>query len=450
MEKFDREKTRAIVKGSSILFVSFVLILVVFNFFDYHFEQKKLISEFKNTNIKERLIINNKQSNMNKPYKLREGTIYIPVLELCKNFNTDASYVQKSGGVIELTYKKSTYILKLGSNEVRYKGNKEVLKMDGITAFMDNTIYVPKDFIYKVLDVNVTQGGDGTVYMDNYPKKFNYSWVSENRYIAHALGGVDGYTYTNSKEALEKSYERGIRVMETDITPTSDGKLVLVHSFDAQGLSELGLPTSWAKNNPTEKEFLDTKILGRYHTMSFKQLCEYMKEHEDMYVVIDLKKNDLKEVEKMYKLIVSDAKSVDKKILNRIIPQIYYEAMYKPIMNIYDFKSMIYTTYRIEDVIINRIVDFSYEHGIKIVAADKFNFSKELSDKLVDRGMGIYMFTYNDQSKVNSLSNQYVSGFYTDFLPKGKIERDSEGKVVVNKNSQNQDSENNQDTGKVE
>lgn len=443
MKNFDRERIRTIVKTSSILVVSFLLIVIAFRFFDYHFEQKKLISEFKDTKIKEKLVINNKISSMKKPYKLRNGIIYIPVLELCQNFNTDAKYVQKPNGGIELTYRNSTYFLKLGSNEVRYKDNKNVLKMDGITVFMDNTIYVPKDFIYKVLDVNVTQGSDGTVYMDNYPKKFNYSWVSENRYIAHALGGVDGYTYTNSKEALEKSYERGMRVMETDISLSSDDKLLLLHSFDAQGLSELGLPTSWSKKTPSEKEFLDSKILGKYHTMSFKDLCRYMSAHKDVYVVIDIKKNGLKDVEKMYKLLVSDAKSVDKSILNRIIPQIYYEAMYKPLMNIYDFKSMIYTTYRIEDVVINRIVDFSYEHGIKIVASDKYNFSKDLSDKLVDRGIGVYMFTYNDQDKVNALSNQYVSGFYSDFLPKEKIDRDSDGKMIKKESKTKEDNQEN-------
>ena len=42
------------------------------------------------------------------------------------------------------------------------------------------------------------------------------------------------------------------------------------------------------------------------------------------------------------------------------------------------------------------------------------------------------MFTYNDEEAVNSLRNNYVSGFYTDFLPKEKIERDSEGKVIIN------------------
>lgn len=431
----EKEKIKEIVKTSLILIVSLILILGFFKLFYSYSSQRKMISEFENTKIREKLITNNKIANMDKPYKIKDGIVYIPLLELCKNFNTTATYKFTQSGGIELKYKKATYILKRGSNEVRFLGNSNILKMDGVVVFMENTVYVPLDFIYKVLDVNVVQSSDGTVYMDNYPKKFNYSWVKENRYIAHAMGGIESNTYTNSKEAMEKSYERGLRVMEADISLSSDDKLVLIHSFEKAGLNELGLPVSWSSKPPTEKEFLEKKILGKYTSMNFAHVVEFMKSHKDMYLVVDLKKNDIKEVEKCYKEIVKIAKSIDSSVLKRIIPQIYYEEMYKPVMNIYDFKSMIFTTYRIEELEVNKIVDFSYEHGIKIVAVNKFKFSKELTDKLVDRGIGLYMFTYNDETLVNSLRNQYVGGFYTDFLPKEKIERDADGKVIVNKSN---------------
>lgn len=428
-----RERLLLRIKKLVILFFSLVLIITFFMLFHYYENQKKIISEFRNTNIKEKLVTNNKISKMEKPYKIRNGVVYIPVLELCKNFNTKASYKFLPDGGIELKYRKATYILKRGSNEVRFKNNNNIIKMDGIVIFMDDTVYVPLDFIYKILDVNVVQANDGTVYMDNYPKKFNYSWVKENRYIAHALGGINGNTYTNSKEAMEKSYNRGLRVMEADMSLSSDGRLILLHSTEIENLSKLGLPYSWNKKMPTEEEFLNQKILGRYHTLSFEQVCNYMSKHKDMYLVVDLKKNDIKEVEKCYKELVRVAKKVDKSVLNRIIPQIYYEEMYKPIMNIYDFKSMIFTTYRLEEIEVKKIVDFSYEHGIKVVAVNRANFSRELTNNLIDRGIGLYMFTYNDPDKVNLLRNKYVSGFYTDFLPQKPINRDSDGKIVREK-----------------
>lgn len=428
-----RERVKIRIKKVSILTVSLLLIIGLFKLFHYYSNQREIISEFKNTKIREKLITNNKRAQMKKSYKIRDGIVYIPVLELCKNFNTNAEYKFTPHGGIDLTYEDTTYHLERGSNEVRFKNSNNILKMDGIVEFMDDTIYVPLDFIYKVLDVNVVQASDGSVFMDNYPKKFNYSWVRENRYIAHAMGGIRGNTYTNSKEAMEKSYSRGLRVMEGDLSLSSDGKLILLHSIEREALSKLGLPLRWAQTPPTRKEFLDRKILGYYHTMDFEQVAKYMKEHKDMYFVVDLKKNKLKDVETCYKELVKEAKAIDPSILDRIIPQIYYEEMYRPVMNIYDFKSMIYTTYRMDELEVNKVVDFSYEHGIKIVACNKFKFSSDLSNKLVDRGIGLYMFTYNDEEKINALRNSYVSGFYTDFLPTKPIKRDADGKVIIEK-----------------
>jgi len=36
---------------------------------------------------------------------------------------------------------------------------------------------------------------------------------------------IDGYTYTNSLEALEQSYRSGFRLLELDISQTSDGPM---------------------------------------------------------------------------------------------------------------------------------------------------------------------------------------------------------------------------------
>ncbi|KXB73061.1 MULTISPECIES: stalk domain-containing protein [Peptostreptococcus] len=447
LENIDRKRAKIWIKMAIIILATLVLILSLFRLFLYNSNQRKLISEFKNTKIREKLIINNKKAKMDKPYKIRDGIVYVPVLELCKNFNSKTSYKLESKGGIEFSYNNDVYKLARGSNEVRFKENKDILKMDGIVQYMEDTIYVPLDFIYKVLDVNVVQASDGTVYMDNYPKKFNYEWVKENRYIAHAMGGIGGNTYTNSKEAMENSYKRGIRVMEADFSLSSDDKLILCHSFDTSSLSSLGLPLSWNKEKPSEREFLSKKILGTYHTMNFEDVAKYMKAHKDMYLVVDLKTNDIKSVEKSYRELVRVAKKVDPDIMKRVIPQIYYEEMYRPLMNIYNFKSMIFTTYRLEELKAQKIVDFSYEHGIKIVAVNKFKFSNVLTNKLLDRGISLYMFTYNDEKIVNTLRNNYVSGFYTDFLPKDEIKRDDEGRVIIEKKNTEQEGQNpNQDS----
>ena len=74
-----------------------------------------------------------------------------------------------------------------------------------------------------------------------------------------------------------------------------------------------------------KKEFLNEKILGKYDTLALDNVVEYMKDHKDMYLVVDLKTNDIKSVEQAYKKLVDTFKKVDATSLNRVIPQIYYE-----------------------------------------------------------------------------------------------------------------------------
>ena len=107
--KFDEDQIKDIVKQTLILLVSLMLIIGFFKLFYSYSSQRKMISEFENTNIREKLITNNKVANMGKPYKIKDGIVYMPLLELCKNFNTDATYKFTPNGGIELKYRKSTF-----------------------------------------------------------------------------------------------------------------------------------------------------------------------------------------------------------------------------------------------------------------------------------------------------------------------------------------------------
>ncbi|WAW15518.1 stalk domain-containing protein [Peptostreptococcus equinus] len=430
MEKFDKKRLGSLLNKSLIIFIAFLIMISLFKLFLYHNSQKNLISQFKNTHIRENLVINNKKVKLNKPYKIKGETVYVPIIELCENFGADTSYTFKPYGGIDLKYKKSIYHLKRGSNIVEYSNRANKVTIDGPVVYMEDTLYMPIDFIYKVLDVNVEKASNGTVYMNNYPYKFNYDWIKQNKFIAHALGGVDGFKYTNTKEAMESSYNKGIRVLEGDLTMTSDGKLVLCHSFSKEYLKAYKLPENWSSEKPTQKKFLSEKIKGKYTTLSFEDIANYMKEHKDVYFVVDLKDNSTSNVNKSYKELLRVGKNVDTEILKRIIPQINNSHMYKPIMNIYNFKSMIYTIYDKNEKEISKAIDFSFEHGIKILSINNANISKDLQDKINNTGMGIYMFNYNNEQEISNFKYPFIRGVYTDFLPTQKINRDKEGNIM--------------------
>ena len=49
-----------------------------------------------------------------------------------------------------------------------------------------------------------------------------FRW-EDHRTIAHALGGLAGKDYLNSREGFLAMYEQGVRLFELDLSRTSDG-----------------------------------------------------------------------------------------------------------------------------------------------------------------------------------------------------------------------------------
>lgn len=78
--------------------------------------------------------------------------------------------------------------------------------------------------------------------------RFNYDWT-KNKYIAHALGGIDGKAYTNSPQALEYNYKKGFKVFELDLDFSSDDELIAWHSFDKESLKKMGISEKYASKN---------------------------------------------------------------------------------------------------------------------------------------------------------------------------------------------------------
>ena len=130
--------------------------------------------------------------------------------------------------------------------------------------------------------------------------RFNYDWT-KYRYIAHAMGGIDGKDYTNSRQAMEYNYKKGFRVFEVDINLSSDDELIAWHSFSKDNLKDMKIPTKYSSKRPTLSEFKKLKPYGKYTTMSFKDIVNYMEDHRDMYLIIDSKSTKDATIRKVYK-----------------------------------------------------------------------------------------------------------------------------------------------------
>jgi glycerophosphoryl diester phosphodiesterase len=103
-------------------------------------------------------------------------------------------------------------------------------------------------------------------------------------FVAHAFGAIDGHLYTNSLEAFQHNYGRGFRVFEVDLVRLADGTALLAHNgLEANyGLSKPFTEATWA-------DLAGHRYLGRYTILRVQELAGLLREHPDMYVILDSK-----------------------------------------------------------------------------------------------------------------------------------------------------------------
>lgn len=243
-------------------------------------------------------------------------------------------------------------------------------------------------------------------------ENYNYDWT-KNRYIAHAMGGIDRKTYTNSIQALEQNYKKGFRVFEIDLTLSKDNQLIAWHPASKEKLKEMGIPLKYYDEKPTVEEFKKLKYYGKYNTMTYKEALSYMKKYKDMYLVIDFKNSMDANSGKFYKQMLEET---DPDVIDRIIPQVYNKESYNELSKIYKFKSVILTTYKMGNLDENDITNFCAMNGIKVLVIEGRRYTPSLIEKCNARVIKVYMNTYNSQKEVDSYRKKGAYGFYTDFL----------------------------------
>jgi len=238
--------------------------------------------------------------------------------------------------------------------------------------------------------------------------EFDYSWVNEKTLIAHALGGIDGESYTNSMEALELAYDNGIRVFEGDFQYL-DGHTVLMHNMrDVYELTGMDI------SEITYESFMDSKLFGKYTAMDIDEIVRYLSTHRDAYFMTDSKYLTNPYSSCVLSTFVVKAMEYDQTVLDRVIIQIYSQEMLDEVMDIYPFKSVVYTLYASSDTP-EEAMQFCLRSGVKAITMPESYVEKEVISRL--DAVGIYSMTHtiNDVDKINELFAYGVDVVYTDF-----------------------------------
>lgn len=249
-----------------------------------------------------------------------------------------------------------------------------------------------------------------------------FSWENY-RTVVHALGGMEGKNYLNSKEGFQYYYQKGCRLFEVDLTRTSDDVWVCRHNWK----EPMG---QWEGENSrtlTEEEFLSSPIYGRYTPMSLKDLFQLLKGYPDAYVLLDCKRYSVRNYQKTvedyaeYREIAREAGAEE--VLDRLIPEIYNEGMYSGIALVHRFPGYLYSLwqeYTLQEI--EHIASFCQEKGISAVTVYEQYWTEEIQKIFTDKQILVYVYTVNSQTEADRYRKAGVAGVCTDVL----LERDQE------------------------
>lgn len=235
-----------------------------------------------------------------------------------------------------------------------------------------------------------------------------YQTIEKTDYLMHAGGGIDGHTYTNSIEAIKRSYDEGYRLFEVDVRITSDGYPVLVHDFLINDYKKRIQDDWYLTVTPNEEglyvpdleTFMNFKIQKEYTATSFEMLVDFMKEHRDMYVLVDAGYADYDETYELYEGILKVCD--DENVLNRLITGGHTKGSVEAQQSLYNFPLI--NMYIAEDMIREKEFGTMEDWLAYCNEVDANSYSiayathtKELAEYLSDKGLYSYIFTIDDE-----------------------------------------------------
>ncbi|WP_055069791.1 glycerophosphodiester phosphodiesterase family protein [Clostridium massiliamazoniense] len=243
--------------------------------------------------------------------------------------------------------------------------------------------------------------------------KRNYSNEIKNQQIvAHAMGAVNKTAYTNSLEAFQENYNKGIRIFEVDLVMTSDKHLVLRHYWNKNELNKGNL-----NDKLTLKEFKNSKILNKYTSIDFDLLLDLLEQNKDVFFILDIKEPNKKEIKESFSYIDKKLKLRNKEIINRIIPQVLSEEMYYDLKEIRDFPIVFYGLYTTNvSKEKEKIIKFIKKENIFAVSMWGYDFDDEFIRKVKDMDANVYVHTINAKEEAINFIKRGADGIYTDYL----------------------------------
>ena len=237
----------------------------------------------------------------------------------------------------------------------------------------------------------------------------------DNRLVAHALGGIDGYTYLNSKEGFEDSYRRGMRFIETDLFFSEDGELICSHGFKEADVERMGIEGLEAGNPPDYDTWNRMRFHDRYTTQDADDILSYMETYPELYFEFDMRSLKGEDAYRMARAVLEKFGN-DRELFERILIQVYSEEMYEIFKEVYDFPVMQFYMTKAFCKDIDTYIEFCKMHDITSIAISDAYVTDEILDKLLNSGIKIMVHTVDDVGKAEEYLLKGVTVICTNHL----------------------------------
>ena len=236
--------------------------------------------------------------------------------------------------------------------------------------------------------------------------------------IAHAMGGIDGQSYSNSLEAFEENYAEGYRYFEVDFSYTSDGELVLWHDWAINRINRSVQPGYV----PSKAEFSSMRIFDRYTPLTLEDLFKLMLQYPDIWIVSDTKETSAAVVRRQFAEIVSTADKMGaRSALSRWIVYLYSKGMYDVVESVYSFNRYAFalykTYYRAPSVSqMKDIAAFCEQRDIEWIVMSRKWWKESYAPILTQYDVDVALYTVNSAPEAQKYLDQGVKGIITDDL----------------------------------
>ena len=233
--------------------------------------------------------------------------------------------------------------------------------------------------------------------------------------VAHALGGIDGYTYLNSKEGFEDSYARGMRFIEVDLCFSADDRLICSHGFKEADVERMGIEGVTVGNPPEYGAWDVMRFHDTYTTQDAEDILHYLETYPELYFEFDMRSLKGEDAYRMAEAVI-DTFGNDLALYQRILIQVYSPEMYEIFKEVYDFPMMQFYMTKAFCKDIDTYIEFCQNHEIMSIAISDTYVTQEVLDKLLNSGLKIMVHTVDDPEKAQLYLNQGVAVICTNHL----------------------------------